>query len=82
MPELRHWQDKTNGYWFFQHPDPKEPAIGPYDTRREMLEDKAGIERTIKTKTWIQLMENDNAETTARTDETAGRPDAGWLFMV
>ena len=54
--KLNHWLDQTDGCWWFQHPDPSEGPIGPYDTKREMLEDKAGVERTTETKTWQEIM--------------------------
>lgn len=54
MPSLRHWLEGDN--WWFQNPDPEGPAMGPYQTKREMLEDKAGIERTMQTKTWQLIM--------------------------
>jgi hypothetical protein len=55
---LKHWEDKDGFYWF-QNPDPLGPAMGPYVSKREMLEDKAGIERTTRTKAWQEVMRGD-----------------------
>jgi hypothetical protein len=70
MPQLKHWLE--GDHWWFQNPDPDGPSMGPYQTKREMLDDKAGIERTSQTKTWISIMkESENA--TERTDGNGSR---------
>lgn len=56
MVELDFWRDKETDCWWFTNPDPDGPAMGPYDTKAEMLDDKRGIERTMKTRTWQDIM--------------------------
>lgn len=69
MP-LKHWLE--GDHWWFQNPDPDGPAMGPYQTKREMLEDKAGIERTTQTKTW-QLIMKETSDGRQRDDAETGR---------
>jgi hypothetical protein len=59
MDELRAWRDQETDCWWFTNPDPDGPAMGPYRTKAEMLDDKRGIERTMRTKTWQQIMRGD-----------------------
>jgi hypothetical protein len=71
---LRHWLE--GNHWWFQNPDPDGPNIGPYDTKREMLEDKAGVERTASTKTWQSITETKHE--VPRHDESCRQQTFGW----
>ena len=71
---LRHWLQ--DDHWWFQNPDTTGPDIGPYDTKREMLDDKAGVERLTETKTWKAITETTNEPT--RETERSGQQTFGW----
>ena len=58
--QLKAWLDPVTDCWWFTNPDPDGPAMGPYETKAEMLDDKRGIERTMLTKTWIEIMKGTN----------------------
>lgn len=53
--ELKFWRNPDDDCWYFQHPEPGEEPMGPYDTKSEMLDDKRGIERTVSSEKWQQL---------------------------